>query len=113
MESCIDKPRNEVKKKKDLNVELAEFLAEWDSQHLTSFLREAIQLFELFDIEDDHDWVIDQVGQENAQNVRIIRTAYLISRIAEFHAGKLCTIKVRFKNLWERLEKECIQSTNT
>ena len=95
-----------MKQKKDLSTELEEFLEYWNADSMTSFLREVIPLFALFDIEDENDWVANEVGKDNAQNVRIIRSAYLISRIAYLHAGKLCEIKIKFKDLWKRIEKD-------
>lgn len=72
---------------------------------MTSFLREIIPLFELYDVEDETDWVKDEVGEENERNVRLIRTVYLMSRIAEFHTDRLCTLKIKFRDLWRRMEK--------
>lgn len=96
-------------RKKDLQQEINDFLETWDCQKLISFIRDIIPLFELYDIEDENDWVEKEVGgdPENVRTVRLIRTVYLISRIAEFHSGKLSVTTVRFKNLWERMEKEC------
>lgn len=92
-------------KKKDINEEINDFLSSWDCEKMISFLREIIPLFELYDVEDESDWVKDAVGEENERNVRLIRTVYLMSRIAEFHSGRLCSLNVRFKHLWKRMEK--------
>lgn len=94
-----------MKKNRTLEQEINEFLDDWDCNQLTSFLRDIIPLFELYDVEDDDDWVKDAVGEENERNVRLIRTVYLISKIAENHAGKLSTVKVKFKSLFERMER--------
>lgn len=91
-------------KKKTIEKELEEFLQTWNCEQMTAFLRDIIPLFELFDVEDENDWVANEVGKENEQNVRLVRTMYLVSRIAEFHAGKLCTLKINHKGLWKRLE---------
>lgn len=98
-----------VKKKKTLEQEINEFLESWDCKQLTSFLRDIIPLFELYDVEDEDDWVKEAVGEENERNVRLIRTVYLVSKIAEFHAGKLCTIKINFKDLYKRMEKHNLE----
>src|SRR6185436_12131285 len=92
-------------KKKDINEEINDFLASWDCERMISFLREIIPLFELYDVEDENDWVKDAVGEENERNVRLIRTGYLMSRIPEFHSGRLWNLSVRFKQLWQRMEK--------
>lgn len=92
-------------KNKTLEQEINEFLEDWDCNQLTSFLRDIIPLFELYDVEDDYDWVKDAVGEENERNVRLIRTVYLISKIAENHAGNLPSVKVKFKRIFERMER--------
>lgn len=97
-----------MKKKKTLEDDINAFLESWDCTQLTAFLRDIIPLFELYDVEDEDDWVKDAVGEENERNVRLIRTVYLVSRIAEFHAGKLCSIKMNFKDIYKRMEKEGI-----
>ena len=91
-------------KKNKIEEEISEFLDEWDCKQLCSFLRDIIPLFELYDVEDEDDWVKEAVGEENEQNVRLIRTVYLISKIASSHAGKLASANVKFKELWKRME---------
>lgn len=95
-----------ARKKKTIEDQINEFLEIWDFKQMSSFLQDIIPLFELYDVDEENDWVKDSVGEENTQNVRLIRTVYLVSRIAEFHAGKLCNIKIEHKDLWKRLEKE-------
>ena len=90
--------------KKDLQQEINEFLEIFDVNSLISFLECTIPLTELYDVEENSDWVEDHVGKDQASTVRMIRTVYLISKLSEFHGGKLATIKMRFKNLWKRLE---------
>ena len=91
--------------KKTIERELEEFLQLWDFEQLTEFFRDVIPLFELFDCEDESDWVTVEVGVENEQNVRLVRTMYLISRIAEKHTAKLARMKSEHKGLFKRLEK--------
>jgi hypothetical protein len=92
--------------KKTIEQEINDFLSSFGEKELISFLRDIIPLFELYDVEDENDWVKDAVGEENEQNVRLIRTVYLMSRIAEFHTGKLSMIRMRFKDLWKRMEEK-------
>lgn len=75
---------------------------------MSAFLRDIIPLFELYDVDEKDDWVVEAVGEEDAQNVRLIRTVYLVSRIAEFHAGKLVSVNIQFKDLFLRMEKESV-----
>lgn len=92
--------------KSTLEDQINDFLSIWGAEELTSFLRDIIPLFELWDVQDEGDWLEEAVGEENERNVRLIRTVYLMSRIAEFHAGKLSNIKINFKNLYQRMERE-------
>lgn len=91
-------------KKKSLEEELNDFLEYWDVKKLKEFFRDVTPLLDLYNVEEENDWVKEAVGEENERNVRLIRTVYLVSKIAEFHAGKLCSINVEFRNLWKRLE---------
>jgi hypothetical protein len=91
-------------KKHSIEHEINEFMQLWDCNHLIAFLRDIIPIFELYDLQDEEDWVEKEVGAENAKNVRMIRMVYLISKISEFHAGTLCRIKASHKNLWKRME---------
>lgn len=93
-------------KKRSIEEEINLFLESWDCNQQIEFLRDIIPLFELYDVEDESDWVKEAVGEENERNVRLIRTVYLVSRIAEFHTGKMVSIKTKFKDLWKRMEKE-------
>ncbi|HJT86082.1 MAG TPA: hypothetical protein VJ697_16505 [Nitrososphaeraceae archaeon] len=70
---------------------------------MMSFYNDTKDLIELY--EDEHDLLKKEMGEENERSVRMIRTIYLVSRIAEYHSGRLCSLKVNFKDLWKRLEK--------
>lgn len=95
-------------KRKTIEKEINDFLEDWDIRYLTTFLKDVIPLLELYDVEKEDDWVVKEVGGDEMHvlTVRLVRTVYLVSRIAEFHAGKLSSIKVNFNNLWKRMEKE-------
>jgi HJR/Mrr/RecB family endonuclease len=90
--------------KKTVEQEINEFVELWDAKTLVSFLECTMHLTELYSVEKDFDWVEKEVGKHQTSTIRLIRTVYLISKLADVHAGKLATIKARFKNLWQRLE---------
>jgi hypothetical protein len=92
--------------RKTLEQEINEFLDKWDRDQMCNFLRDIIPLFDLYDVENDSDWVKDIVGEDDFNNVRLIRTVYLVSRIAEFHGGVLSTLKINFKDLYKRMETQ-------
>ena len=91
--------------KKSVEQEINEFLEKWDCEQMRAFLRDIIPLFELYDVEDENDWLNEVVSEEDKRNVRLIRTVYLVSRIAENHSGILAHIRMNHRRLWERLEK--------
>lgn len=85
-----------------------------ETKMLGKFLKDAASLFELYHYEDDNDWVHAEVGgdQENVDNIRIVRTVYLMSKIAAFHAGKLCSLSCTFPDLWKKIEKAAEDGRN-
>ena len=92
-------------KKKSIDDQINEALAVWDCKQLIAFLRDIIPLFELYDVEDEDDWVKESVGEENERNVRLIRTVYLVSKIAESHAGSLASFRIKFPKLYQKMEE--------
>ncbi len=91
--------------KKSIAEELESFIEIWDYKEMIAFFKDVYPLIALFEVDEENDWVEKEVGKENVQNVRVVRMAYILSRIAEFHTGKFCKVKVEHKNLWKRLEQ--------
>ena len=94
-----------LSKTKNLDLEINQFIDEWDSDNLTALLTACLPLVELYYVDEDQDWVKDAVGDEETRTIRIIRTAYLISKLADMHAGKLSLMKAKYKDLWRRMEQ--------
>lgn len=95
-----------MRKNNTIEEDINLFLEKWDDNQMCQFLRDIFPLFELYNVDEENDWVKEAVGEENERNVRLIRTVYLVSRIAEFHAGVLSAIKVNFKDLYKKMEKQ-------
>lgn len=91
-------------KKTNLEHKLNDFLSVWDLESMQRFLIDSIPIIELYEGIGEKEWLKEEVGEEDELNVRLIRTVYLISRLADFHAGRLCTIKAKFPSLWKKLE---------
>lgn len=91
--------------KKTIEDQINGFLEMWDVDRQVAFLRDILPLFELFDVEDENDWVVDAVGEENQIHFRLIRTVYIMSKIAEKHAGRLATIRINFPDLYLKMEE--------
>ncbi len=95
-----------AKKKKDLSQEILEcFIEVGQYKSLSRFVKDAGEVFKLFMIEKDSDWVQEEVGgdQEHVDNVRIARTVYLMSRIADLHSGYLLNIQTKYPGLWKKI----------
>ena len=51
------------------------------------------------------DWVRDAVGKEDTEAVRIARTVYLLSKLADLHGPKMSSTNTNFRGLWKRMEQ--------
>lgn len=91
-------------KKKTLEEEINEFLDEFGFAQQNMLLHDLYDLFHIYDI-DEKGNLKGIVEEDDDSTVRLCRIVYLLSRIAEFHAGKLVAIKIKFKDLWRRMEK--------
>ncbi len=91
-------------KQKTLEQEINDFLDEFGFAQQNLLLQDLYDLFHIYDI-DEQGNLKGVVEADDERNVRLIRIVYLLSRIAEFHAAKLVTCKIKFKDLWRRMEK--------
>lgn len=91
--------------KPTLEEEIRLFLKSWNCEKQVNFLRDLVPIFELYDVDSHNNWLSDTVGPEDLHNIRLVRTVYLISRLAEFHAADLCFLKNKFRYIYRRLEK--------
>lgn len=85
--------------------EINEFLEDLRNKAIYAFVQDMYPLFDLYNVDKDDDWAEKIVGKEDMHNVRLIRTVYLMSKIAELHAGKLAMLSCKYPKLWKRLEK--------
>ena len=95
----------EKRKKKTIEDEINEFLEIFDSKCLGDMFEDFCELFRLYDIDDKEDWLAIRVGPENCRQVRLIRTCYLISKIAENNSSRLFKIKTTFPYFYRKLEE--------
>lgn len=92
------------KHKRTVEQKIEGFLQIWDQESMIGLLSELAELFVLYDIEEMDDWLQREVGEDDTRNVRLIRTVYLISRVSELYAGRMCRSKMEFKDLWKELK---------
>ena len=91
---------------KSIEQEINDFYDLWPVEKFSSFFQDIGEILELYDVDEDDDWVKNAIGkEEDASVIRLIRTAYLFSRLAENHSGTLARIKINHKDLWKRLEE--------
>lgn len=90
-------------KKKTLEEEINEFYNFYTIDELNSLIHYVRQLADIYD--DSNDEWIEALEEEDNKGLLFARTAYLISKISDFHAGKLATVKFKFKDLWKRMER--------
>lgn len=97
-----------MKKKKTLEDQINEFLEVWNFEEMATFLRNVIPLIELYDVDENDDWVKKTVkgNEEEIETVRLIRTVYLLSKISKDHAAKFAYVNVHFKDLWKKMQDE-------
>lgn len=94
-----------MRKKRPIEDEINDMMEEYGARHICGLIREIYEFYELYDVDENDDWIEKQVGAENAREVRIIRTCYLLSRMAELHAGMLIGIRTKYPMLYKRLHK--------
>lgn len=93
---------------KNIDQELHEFLSEWDVKSFSAFLKDVMPITELYQLDDDDTLSLQKYidgDQEHVDTVIMVRTAYLMSRFVDFHAGKLLSLRTSFRGFWKRLEE--------
>lgn len=83
----------------------------WDVKKVIHMLTDFKEIYELFNVDENEDWVRDVVGEEDLSNIRLIRMIYLLSKIADYHASDLVLFKMKFPRLWENMERQSKQSS--
>ena len=94
-----------MRKKRKLDEEIEDFLEFWGADGLYDFMNQLMPLFDMYNVSEDADWLSQLVGKDNVTNIRLIRTAYIMSKIADTNSAKLCTANIKFKNLWLKIEE--------
>lgn len=103
--SRVKSPSKPKKEKKDMADIMSDFLQVWGPNELIQFLEDILLFFELYDVEDKEDWVETRVGADNASNVRLARTIYLLSKFCEHHSSRMVRTNIQFRELWLKMEK--------
>lgn len=91
-------------RKKTIEQQINDFLGIFQADEIVSFIKDSFPLFQLYDVDETDDWLRDSVGEDDKNVVRLVRTVYIVSKIADNHSGILATIRARFNGLWKRME---------
>lgn len=93
-----------MSKKKDIESELIDFWTLYPPTEMEKFIRDVIPLVDMFEKYEDEEWLNEAPTLQETLNIKLIRGAYIMSRIAELHAGRMCRIKNAHGDFWKRLE---------
>jgi len=94
-----------MKPKKTTAEEISEAFYFFDFNQFKSMIYDFSSIYELYNMDDEDNWLKEECDQEHEINVRIIRTVYILSKISENYTGMLLGFKLKFPKLWEKLEK--------
>lgn len=78
-------------------------------EQLMMLIENVWELFKLYDVDEEDDWVVKKVGEEDAREVRLARTAYILSLVASNHSKAFDKIQRKYPDFWkdaERIERE-------
>lgn len=93
--------------KKDLQSQINEVLEVWDMPQQERFIRDVVPILDLYyNIGQDMEMFEKEENVMDAATVRLVRSAYLLSKLSERHSAKIATIKMIAPDLWRRMEKE-------
>lgn len=95
---------------KNIEQELIEFFKLWDFESLSELVRDLIPIVELYDARIEKDEIAEFVQDQDKQNVILLRTSYLLSKIADRHTGILSKTKIRHPGFYKRLEAKARSS---
>ncbi len=105
------KPRVEINimpRHDKVEEEVGTILGLYGQDELINFFEIAVELCELYSIDESFDWVKDELNITDDDEVRIVRltrTAYLLSKLAYNHANLLKTIERKCPGFWQKAER--------
>lgn len=104
---AVDKMKKNLKKQSTLEDDINDFLTYWDVNQNTKLCHLLEDYYKLYNVTEDDDWVAKEIGgdEQHISTVRLIRTVYLISQIADGFTDMLQCVRKRYPKLWKRLEE--------
>ena len=93
--------------KKTVEQEINEFFDLLCKNDISEMLSHMFEVFILYDVDKDDDWVKNSIeNKEESEQIRILRTVHLLSKMSDLYAGKFVLIKTKFPNLWLKMEEQ-------
>ena len=89
----------------DFNDEMGKVLGIYNCEKFIELIEDIYEIVLLYDVDEKEDWVRDRVGEINLKDVRIARTAFLLSRLADRHANALKRVHRAAPALWQKMER--------
>lgn len=89
----------------EFNKEINAFVQKWDVYSLIEFVGLAEKLIELYDMDEKDDFLRQYYGKEDGDNIRIVRTVMILSKMSEVFGAKMVSTNVKFKGLWKKLSE--------
>jgi len=89
--------------------EINDFLNVYGPATFKLFLKDVEPLYDLYNSVEDEEWIEECEGVDDVNDIRLIRSVYLMSKVADLHALDLSKMKSSFRGLWLRMTKEAKQ----
>lgn len=86
------------------NKEINQFIQKWDVYSLIELVDLAEKIIELYDMDEKEDFLREYYGKEDGDNIRMIMTVRILSKMSELFGAKMVSTNVKFKGLWKRLD---------
>ncbi len=88
-----------------LEKQINEVLNDWAYKPIISMIKDIAPIITLYAVESNEAIELKKIDPEDQNNVRLIRTVYLLLKFAENHAGKLAMLKSKYPKLASEMEK--------
>lgn len=88
-----------------LEKQINEVLNDWAYKPIISMIKDIAPIITLYAVESKEAIKLKKIDPSDQNNVRLIRTVYLLLKFAENHAGKLAMLKSKYPKLASEMEK--------
>ncbi len=86
----------------ELSREASAILNQYHVNELMELFHDVHELFTLYDVDEQDDIELQKHFKDDIHHLRLIKTAIILSRLADNHARRLLKIHRRFGGFWSR-----------